>query len=258
MKFIGIIPARYNSTRFPGKPLHVIEGKSMIQRVYEQCTLASVLNALTVATDDQRIFDHVVSFGGMTIMTNRNHTCGTERCHEAFKLLKNENKFSDDDVVINIQGDEPLINPKQIELVCSCFSGSCVNIATLIRKIDDPDDLMNPGVMKVVTDKNKKALYFSRAPIPYLRGVAQNDWLNYCEYFMHVGIYAYRASVLNEIVKLPQSPLEQAESLEQLRWLENGYPIHVALTDIASHSVDTPQDVNKIINLLNKKNNPDR
>lgn len=252
MKFIGIIPARYNSSRFPGKPLYIIEGKSMIQRVYEQCSKSSVLSALTVATDDVRILDHVKSFDGNVLMTSCSHSCGTERCHEAYHLLKAENKLSADDVVINIQGDEPLIDPKQIEIVCSLFKRDEVKIATLIRKIDSESDLVSNTVMKVVTDKNDRALYFSRNVIPYFVGSNEKNPLSSHTYYMHVGIYAYRASVLGEIVKLPQSALEKAESLEQLRWLENGYPVHVALTDIESHSVDTPQDVGKIIRLLNK------
>lgn len=253
MKFIGIIPARYNSTRFPGKPLHIIEGKSIIQRVYEQCAKSSVLSRLTVATDDERIYDHVKSFEGNVIMTSCSHTCGTERCNEAFHLMKTENNLSDEDVVINIQGDEPLIDPRQIVLVCSLFKKDEVQIATLISKINSESDLESNSVMKVVTDKNNKALYFSRNIIPFVAGVDGSKRLAAHTFYMHIGIYAYRASVLDEIVKLPQSPLEKAESLEQLRWLENGYSIHVALTDIVSHSVDTPQDVEKIINLLNKK-----
>ena len=253
MKFIGIIPARYNSSRFPGKPLHIIEGKSMIRRVYEQCSQSSVLSVLAVATDDVRIFDHVKSFGGNVVMTSPAHTCGTERCYETFQLLLAENNLSVNDVVINIQGDEPLIDPKQIELVCSLFKSDEVQIATLIRKIDTEADLTSNTVMKVVTDKNNKALYFSRNVIPFLADTDESKRLSAHTYYMHVGIYAYRAAILNEIVKLPQSALEKAESLEQLRWLENGYPIHVELTDIVSHSVDTPQDVEKIINLLNKK-----
>lgn len=253
MKFIGIIPARYNSTRFPGKPLHIIEGKSMIRRVYEQCAQSSVLSVLAVATDDIRIHDHVKSFGGNVLMTSCNHTCGTERCNEAYHLLQAKKSLSENYVVINIQGDEPLIDPKQIELVCLLFKKDEVQIATLIRKINSESDLVSNMVMKVVADKNNKALYFSRNVIPFVAGVDGNKRLTAHTFYMHVGIYAYRASVLNEIVKLPQSPLEKAESLEQLRWLENGYSIYVALTDIVSHSVDTPQDVEKIINLLNKK-----
>lgn len=251
MKFIGIIPARYESSRFSGKPLCMIEGKTMIQRVYEQCRKTSVLSEVVVATDDQRICDHVLSFNGNVLMTSKEHSCGTERCNEAFQLLKS-NRFSDDDVVINIQGDEPLIDPKQIELVTTLFKRKEVQIASLIRKIDSLADLKSNTVMKVVTDKSNKALYFSRNIIPYVKGVDEKDLLNAHEFFMHIGIYAYRASVLKEIVKLPVSVLEKAESLEQLRWLENGYSIHVALTDIPSHSVDVPADVEKIIKLLEK------
>ncbi|HNW97166.1 MAG TPA: 3-deoxy-manno-octulosonate cytidylyltransferase [Bacteroidales bacterium] len=253
MNFIGFIPARYGSTRFPGKPLHVIEGKSMIQRVYEQCAKSKVLSALAVATDDERIFKHVISFGGKAIMTKSEHKCGTERCHEAFQILKSENKFSDNDVVINIQGDEPLINPEQINLVSSLFARKEVHIATLIRKLESETDLKSNTVIKVVIDKNKKALYFSRAAIPYLAGNSENKNISENNFFMHIGIYAYRASVLNEIVKLQQSSLEKAESLEQLRWLENGFPIHVEFTKYESHSVDIPSDIDKIIKLLKEK-----
>jgi 3-deoxy-manno-octulosonate cytidylyltransferase (CMP-KDO synthetase) len=253
MKFVGIIPARYASSRFPGKALFVIEGKTMIQRVYEQAKKSSVLSELYVATDDISIETHVKNFGGNVVMTSKKHLCGTDRCHEAFNIINKEKKYSSGDVVINIQGDEPLINPKQIELVCSCFGKAKVNIATLIRKIDSYDDLMNPGVMKVVTDKSNKALYFSRAVIPFLRGVQQSEWMNHHDFFMHIGLYAYKASTLNEIVELPQSALEKAESLEQLRWIENGYSIYVEHTEFASHSVDTPNDVKKIVELLKKQ-----
>lgn len=253
MKFIGIIPARYSSSRFPGKPLHIIEGKSMIQRVYEQCRKSAVLSELVVATDDDRIFDHVQSFGGNVLMTEESHSCGTERCREAFHSLKAEKYLEEEDIVINIQGDEPLIDPKQIELLCSLFKRDEVQIATLIRKIDSEKDLTSNTVMKVVTDKNNKALYFSRNIIPFFYGAGEKDRLLLHTYYMHVGIYAYSAGILDEIVKLPPSALEKAESLEQLRWLENGYPIHVGLTDIESHSVDRPEDVSKIIHLLNKK-----
>lgn len=253
MNFIGIIPARYGSTRFPGKPLHVIDGKSMIQRVYGQCVKSKVLNSLVIATDDERIFEHVISFGGKAIMTKPEHKCGTERCHEAFQILKSENNFSDDDVVINIQGDEPLINPEQIDLVSSLFSKKEVQIATLVREFNSETDLNSNTVIKVVIDKNKKALYFSRAAIPYLAKATEKNKLSVHTFYMHVGIYSYRAAVLDEIVKLPQSSLEKAESLEQLRWLENGFPIHVEHTQYESHSVDVPSDIEKIIKLLKEK-----
>lgn len=255
MKFIGIIPARYASSRFPGKALFVIEGKTMIQRVYEQAKKAGILDDLFVATDDATIENHVKIFGGKAIMTSPDHQCGTDRCHEAFQLINKDGKYNADDVVINIQGDEPLINPEQIEKVASCFKNKNVGIATLVRKMDNIDNLISPSVMKVVCDRNKRAMYFSRSPIPYFRGLEQSQWLKKHIYFQHIGIYAYRTSILNEINLLPPSSLELAESLEQLRWLENGYSIHVEITEHTSHSVDVPSDVNKIIQLLNQPKN---
>jgi len=250
MKFIGIIPARYASSRFPGKALFVIEGKTMIQRVYEQAQKSSILNELIVATDDVSIENHVKKFGGKAVMTSKDHTCGTDRCYEAFHTINADGKYTSDDVVINIQGDEPCINPQQIELVATCFKNNEVKIATLVRKMDSLDDLVSPSVMKVVCDKNKRAMYFSRSPIPYFQSLDQKQWLRKHTYFQHIGIYAYRVQVLDEIHKLASSSLEKAESLEQLRWLENGYPIHVEITEHASHSVDVPSDVDKIITLL--------
>lgn len=250
MKFIGIIPARYASSRFPGKALFVIQGKTMIQRVYEQAKKSSVLADLYVATDDVSIETHVKKFGGNVVMTSKNHPCGTDRCHEAFHIINKEGKYSYGDIVVNIQGDEPCINPQQIELVASCFKNDEVKIATLVRKIDSTDELLSPTVMKVVCNKNKKAMYFSRSPIPYFRGLDQVQWIKKHTYYQHIGIYAYRASVLDEIHNLKQSPLEKTESLEQLRWLENDYPIHVEITEHASYSVDEPGDVEKIIKLL--------
>ena len=252
MKFIGIIPARYASSRFPGKALFVIDGKTMIQRVYEQVKKTSVLSEIYVATDDSSIENHVKKFGGNAVMTSHEHLCGTDRCHEAFHIINENNKYSDDDVVINIQGDEPCINPEQIELVTSCFNMDEVKIATLVKKMDTVEDLTNPTVIKVVCDKNNKAIYFSRSPIPYFRGLEQAQWLKKQNYFQHIGIYAYKVSVLNEIHKLEQSQLEKAESLEQLRWIENGYSIHVNFTEHKSYSVDVPDDVNKILKLLNE------
>lgn len=255
MKFIGIIPARYASSRFPGKALFVIEGKTMIQRVYEQAKKSIILDDLFVATDDVSIENHVKNFGGKAIMTSPDHLCGTDRCHEAFHIINKDGKYNDEDVVINIQGDEPLINPEQIEKVGSCFRNKDVGIATLVRKMDNTDDLQSPSVMKVVCDKNKRAMYFSRSPIPYFRGLDQSQWLKKHNYYQHIGIYAYKASVLNEIQVLPPSSLEQAESLEQLRWLENGYSIHVEITEHSSHSVDVPNDIIKIIQILTQPKN---
>ncbi len=252
MKFIGIIPARYASSRFPGKALFVIEGKTMIQRVYEQAQKCNIISELYIATDDVSIENHVKKFGGNVVMTSIDHLCGTDRCNEAFHIINGKNKYSPEDVIINIQGDEPLINPEQISLTASCFRNNEVKIATLVRKIDSTEDLLNPSVIKVVCDKYKKAIYFSRSPIPYFRGIDQIQWINKHTYFQHIGIYAYRAHIIDEIHELNQSSLEKAESLEQLRWLENGYPVHVEITHHASHSVDVPGDVNKIIKLLNE------
>jgi len=252
MKFIGIIPARYASSRFPGKALFVIDGKTMIQRVYEQVQKTSVLSELYVATDDSSIENHVKKYGGNAVMTSQDHLCGTDRCHEAFHIINKNKKYSDDDVVINIQGDEPCINPEQIELAASCFKNDEVKIATLVKKMDTVEDLVSPSIIKVVCDKNKKAIYFSRSPIPYFRGLEQAQWLKKHSYYQHIGIYAYRVSVLNEIHKLEQTPLEKAESLEQLRWIENGYSIHINFTEHKSYSVDVPDDVNKILKLLNE------
>ncbi len=239
MTYIGIIPARYASTRFPGKPLAIIGGRPMIQRVYEQAKL--VLDTVIVATDDQRIADAVHGFGGEAVLTSPDHRSGTDRCYEAY--IKSGSKA---DVVINIQGDEPFIQPKQIQLLMSCFP---TEIATLVKPYTDNDtlqDLLNPNTPKVVfSEKDMHALYFSRSVVPYLRSTDQEQWLQKHQYYKHLGMYAYRADILEQITKLPQSTLEKAESLEQLRWLENGYTIKVAITDIQSIGIDTPEDLKK-------------
>ena len=239
MTYIGIIPARYASTRFPGKPLAIIGGRPMIQRVYEQAKL--VLDTVIVATDDQRIADAVHGFGGEAVLTSPDHRSGTDRCYEAY--IKSGSKA---DVVINIQGDEPFIQPKQIQLLMSCFP---TEIATLVKPYTDNDtlqDLLNPNTPKVVfSEKDMHALYFSRSVVPYLRSTEQEQWLQKHQYYKHLGMYAYRADILEQITKLPQSTLEKAESLEQLRWLENGYTIKVAITDIQSIGIDTPEDLKK-------------
>jgi 3-deoxy-manno-octulosonate cytidylyltransferase (CMP-KDO synthetase) len=244
MNIIGIIPARYASTRFPGKPLAMINGKSMIQRVYEQVSLANTISEIIVATDDERIESHVKSFGGNVCMTSLKHNSGTERCFEVIETIKN-NEF---DVVVNIQGDEPYINPTQIDLLTSIFTKNEIEIATLIKKINHYEDLLNPNIVKVIRDIHHKAIYFSRLPIPYFRGTNQHDWINKNEYYKHIGIYAYRTSTLKNIVSLPLSSLEKAESLEQLRWIENGYSIYTAITEFESIAVDTPDDLEKLIN----------
>lgn len=255
MKFIGIIPARYESSRFPGKPLQMICGKTMIQRVYEQCKKAEVFIDVVVATDDARIAEHVADFGGKAIMTSQNHKCGTERCNEAIKILNNNGIYSDTDVVINIQGDEPLINPSQLELVADCFKKTGVSIATLMKRISIADDIINPNCIKVVCNKFSEALYFSRSPIPLLRGVEKEKWISKGIFYKHIGIYAYKIGILNKITKLEPTLLELSESLEQLRWLENGINIRVALTEFDSHSVDAPEDVLVIERMINKNSN---
>ena len=238
MKVIGVIPARYASTRFPGKPLIDINGKTMIQRVYEQASKAG-LDKVVVATDDEQIYSHVKGLGGEVVVTSSTHTNGTERCNEV--LIKTDEDY---DVVINIQGDEPYVQPDQIKAVASLFADPEVQIGTLVKKIEKGEDLMNPNsIKKVVLNKDMDAIYFSRSPIPYLQGMPVVEWLNHHVYYKHIGIYGYRPAVLSEIVALSPSLLEKAESLEQLRWLENGYRIKTALTDFESPSVDVPEDL---------------
>lgn len=242
LRFVAIIPARYASTRFPGKPLVDIGGKTMIQRVYDQ--VSKVLDDVYVATDDKRIFDKVLSFGGKVIMTSDAHRSGTDRCYEAFTKL--EDWF---DVVINVQGDEPFIQPEQIEALKNCFADDETQIATLVKKITDKDGvevLFNPNSPKVVIDKQNNALYFSRSPIPYKRGSDEKNWMAEHDYYKHVGVYAYRSEVLSQIVQMPPSKLELAESLEQLRWLENGLKIKAGFTDVETVGIDTPEDLEKI------------
>lgn len=243
MKIAGIIPARYASTRFPGKPLAEIMGKSMIQRVYEQTAKAEVLQKVIVATDDQRIFDHVKSWNGNVVMTEKQHPSGTDRCREAMEAAA-----PDFDYVINIQGDEPFIDPEQISLLAGLLNGD-TELATLIKAIEDPADINNPNVVKVVTGKDQ-ALYFSRSAIPFFRNSSPENWINNHTYYRHIGIYAYRTDVLKKITELPIGKLEQAESLEQLRWLENGYSIKVAETDYHAVGIDTPEDLEKVIKNL--------
>jgi 3-deoxy-manno-octulosonate cytidylyltransferase (CMP-KDO synthetase) len=234
---IGVIPARYASTRFPGKPLIDIGGKSMIQRVYEQCVKTSILSDVIVATDDQRIADHVVAFGGKVMMTADTHQSGTDRCAEV--ALKYNGTC---DAVINIQGDEPFIDPKQIELLASAFNDESTQIATLIKKISSEEEVRNPNVVKVIANKYNQAIYFSRSPIPYRRNPSVE-----ITYFKHVGIYGYRKQILTEITQLSVSNLEQAESLEQLRWIENGYKIILKETDMETIAIDSPDDLAQVL-----------
>lgn len=239
LKFIGIIPARYASSRFPGKPLADICGKAMIERVYTQAS--KELDTVAVATDDNRIADTVKSFGGNVVMTSTEHRSGTDRCHEAYINLE-----SDADVIINIQGDEPFIDPSQIAAVKQCFDYETTDIATLVRKFDPAkgfDALFDNNTPKVVLDNNMNAIYFSRSIIPYVRNYPWQEWTAHATFYTHVGMYAYRAKTLGEITKLPQSSLEIAESLEQLRWLQNGYRIKVGITDCPTIGIDTPADL---------------
>lgn len=242
MNILGIIPARFNSTRFPGKPLVDIEGKSMVQRVYEQCAQSHKLSKVVIATDDERIFNHVIEFGGIPMMTSPRHQSGTDRCAEIINM-DSSNQW---DIVINIQGDEPFIQPEQIDMLCSCFDNAETQIATLIKKITSSSELFNHNNPKVVINKNEDAIYFSRSPIPYNRNFPEHDWIKQNTYYKHIGIYGYRSTVLLEIAQLPKTNLEIAESLEQLRWVENGYRIKTALTSFESISIDTPDDLLKI------------
>ncbi len=247
MNFIGIIPARFGSTRFPGKPLVDIGGKTMIQRVYEQGMKANSFDFVCVATDDERIHSHILSIGGKAIMTSTDTPTGTERCLEAYKSDLAYNYLADETVIVNIQGDEPFIDPAQLDALCSCFSDEKVEIATLTKKIEHSDEVTNSNVVKLVKSNNGKALYFSRHPIPFVREYEPSDWMIHSDFYKHIGIYAYRANVLAKIASLAKSSLEKAENLEQLRWLENGFHIQVLETTIESISIDTPEDLSKLI-----------
>ena len=238
MKFIGSIPARYASTRFPGKPLAVLGGKTVIQRVYEQAS--SVLEEAYVATDDERIFNAVEAFGGRAVMTRADHKSGTDRIEEAAEKIG-----TDADVIINIQGDEPFIQKSQIETLMQLFEITETQIGTLGKRFDTIDAALNPNSPKIVTDLQGFALYFSRSVIPFVRGQEQAVWLEKYPFLKHLGLYAYRREVLREVTRLPQSPLEIAESLEQLRWLENGFRIRVGITDVETVGIDTPEDLQR-------------
>lgn len=238
MKFIGIIPARYGSSRFPGKPLALLGGKPVVQHVYEK--VAQVLDATFVATDDERIYRKVVEFGGQAVMTSPHHKSGTDRICEAVEKIG-----GDFEVVVNIQGDEPFIQRRQIESVCACFDNENTQIATLGIPFKTMEEVENPNSPKIVVDNRGEALYFSRSVIPFVRGEERKDWLRAYPFLKHLGIYAYRREVLSAITRLPQSSLEQAESLEQLRWLQNGFRIKVGQTDIETVGIDTPEDLQR-------------
>ncbi|MET0571682.1 MAG: 3-deoxy-manno-octulosonate cytidylyltransferase [Pedobacter agri] len=241
---IGIIPARYASTRFPGKPLVDIAGKTMIQRVYEQASKAKSLSKVVVATDDERIADEVKRFGGEFVFTGSQHQSGTDRCAEVIE------KLPDYEIVINIQGDEPFIEPAQIDLMASCFIEEKVQLATLIKPIQSQESIYNPNSPKVVIDINGRAMYFSRSPIPFIRNGEPGVWAEKHQFYKHIGIYGYRTESLKAITKLPPSALEIAESLEQLRWIENGFYIQTKVTDLETVAIDTPEDLLKLNKLL--------
>ena len=238
MKFTGIIPARYASSRFPGKPLALLGGKPVIQRVYEQ--VSAVLDDAYVATDDERIFQTVEGFGGKAVMTRTDHKSGTDRIEEAVEKLGCQA-----DVIVNVQGDEPFIQRSQIESVCRCFDDPDTQIATPGKPFESVEAMKNPNSPKIVLDNRQCAMYFSRSVIPFIRGVEEGEWLLHYPFLKHLGLYAYRREVLAELTRLPQSSLEKAESLEQLRWLQNGYRIKVGLTDVETVGIDTPQDLER-------------
>ena len=238
MKFIGIIPARYASTRFPGKPLALLGGKPVIQHVYEK--VAAVLEAAYVATDDERIYDVVKSVGGQVVMTRTDHKSGTDRIEEAIEKIGGEW-----DVVVNVQGDEPFVAKSQLDTICHCFDDPTTQIATLGKPFESMEAVQNPNSPKIVVDNMGFAMYFSRSVIPYVRGKEKSSWLTHYPFLKHLGIYAYRKDVLRQVTQLPQSSLEIAESLEQLRWLQNGFKIKVGTTDVETVGIDTPQDLER-------------
>lgn len=246
-RFLGIIPARYGSTRFPGKPLIDINGRSMICRVYGQALLAGVFQDIIVATDDRRILEHVESCGFKAVMTSSGHRSGTDRCLEALDIHRHSTG-TDFDFVINIQGDEPFIPPENIRQLAELLTGPNTQIASLVKLITKREDIFNPNVVKAIFGNDTNALYFSRSPIPFLRETAETQWAVKGAHYKHIGIYGYRSDVLRSICQLPPGRLEQAESLEQLRWLEAGFPIRLGVTDLENISIDTPEDLLKITN----------
>lgn len=246
MNFMAIIPARYASTRFPGKSLAVLGGKTVIQRVYEQ--VSSVLSEVYVATDDDRILKAVEAFGGKAVMTRSDHKSGTDRIEEAAEKV-----CSEADVIINVQGDEPFVQPSQIKTLMDLFNAPETQIGTLGKPFDSMDAVENPNSPKIVTDNRGFALYFSRSVIPYVRGGERSEWANTFPYLKHLGVYAYRRDVLREVTQLPQSSLEKAESLEQLRWLQNGYRVRVGITDVETVGIDTPEDLQRAEEFLASK-----
>jgi 3-deoxy-manno-octulosonate cytidylyltransferase (CMP-KDO synthetase) len=242
LNFAGIVPARYASSRFPGKPLALMGKKPMIQMVYEQARKS--LETVYVATDDRRIYDAVIGFGGKVVMTATSHQSGTDRCAEAVGKIRSTEGITID-VVINIQGDEPFIRPEQIDQLKDCFNDGSVEIATLIRKVKAGEDISDPNQPKVIVDADGNAIYFSRAAIPYIRGVEMKEWTLKHAFYKHIGLYAYRSDTLSKITLLPHGSLEIAESLEQNRWLENGFRIRTAETIWENIGIDTPHDLEK-------------
>lgn len=249
MKVLGIIPARYQSSRFPGKPLALIEGKSMIMRVYEQAKKCEGLDEVVVATDNKAVYSHVQSMGGKVVMTSNSHKSGTERCAEAL-----EKTGGDFEVLINIQGDEPFINPEQIQKVIDLFLNESVKIGTLIKKITERKQLKSPDIVKAVVGSSGMALYFSRSVIPFPRDLDEGKWLDSIRFYKHIGLYGYRSQTLKELAKLKEGLLEQAESLEQLRWLENGYEIQTSETQEDTSGIDTYEDLLEVVKKLKNRN----
>jgi 3-deoxy-manno-octulosonate cytidylyltransferase (CMP-KDO synthetase) len=254
---IGIIPARYASSRLPGKPLIDIEGKSMIQRVHEQALQANCLDLVVVATDDDRIAAHINAFGGNVVMTHSNHPSGTDRCWEAYQQIVRSGMITagksspTTDYIINIQGDEPFLVPQQIDELGTTLDGH-VEVASQMIAVSDNELLFDEGEAKVIVDNNMEAIYFSRQVLPFLKGIDKNEWHKHHQYYRQVGMYAYRVDILEQITKLPVSALEKAESLEQLRWLQNGYKIKMSVTQYESHCIDTTEDIKKVLALLSK------
>lgn len=241
----GIIPARYASTRFPGKALADIGGKSMIQRVYEQAAKSPALSTLVVATDDQRIYDHVAAFGGKVVMTAAHHPSGTDRCYDALLQLDPAIQY-----VINIQGDEPFIDPEQVNELAAVLRDGSTELATQMIPVATHEELFDKGEVKIVLNDRQEALYFSRMVIPFIKGVDETEWHQHHTYYRHVGMYAYRRDILERITALPVSPLEKAESLEQLRWLEHGFRIKCVPTKYESHCIDTPEDLERMLSRI--------
>lgn len=253
MKILGIIPARYASTRFPGKPLAMIGSKPMIQWVWEGVGNIPELDHVVVATDDDRIFNAVKQFGGNVVMTSSSHRSGTDRCGEVLQQMGTE--ALQYDVVINIQGDEPKVAASQIATLAHCFDNPGVQIATLKKRITDSNSLFSPNCVKVTTTLQGNAVTFSRHPVPYLRGMEQSQWLDHYAYYKHIGIYAFRREVLQQVVTFPPTPIEQAESLEQMRWIENGLTIAVCETDVENIAIDTPADLEHLLASLPSNSN---